>query len=1043
MENKTFVFVLILLLLTGFVASMDEPEVDLTSPTGEITSSSSSGEWDVSIDTDSSIMAYHHVEHRLMVSGSGTSVDTISESSSCYTADDNPPSSQSVSLSTSTYDPSDGDQLQTVTEVISVNAQDYGGCIDDRDADGAESDIDGDLVDVYEEDESEEDESEPEPEGLTVEDQTVSYSDEGEIVAWCDEGCPEEVEMDVCGSSETVSSESVEDNLEYSISDDVLVPEVFACGYGSNDLTVMGGDQTDSAELYVEEKGSMIREHAGLYLYVNMDYDEDQSIIYDFYLSNEEWPRTSNNPDTALMLKQVNSGGDDDLAIGVDAGDMISPLNDLTGFDEGEACDLESNICDVVNQRFTGDSNEVEISYKDSDMGNLLSQMSGNSFEPEELTPVHESDQYRPQGEIIVGEQPEFYNQHGSQHSFGSDEKFFVCREDAYINNGYGNQVPQVVQTEFNFYQCNTDSGEWNEIGQCQSGLDHDGEGVDHPDSWYHDEFSGDSSDPDCDTTSQTFESPEDACMPRVIENDQGEKVAEYGVEEGSFGDCFWPEDETEDEAQYSADDDPVVFSCHKETSENSDNEELTSDQRSYCNSLADSTFENFKPDGTAEEIPAVEYYIPASEIPTTEEDWSTAAEYVDNDEGFVNKDYQNLYEAMDDYHVNVWIDYIDEEPEHDELYQQCETGLDIGDSYLTTCLTNEYHPSSYQRIGFDNADGYLDIDHTEYIDSWNVENAAAQNENITSTGDHIGEDTVFPGGFYGDCAQAEDEDIRWFEQGNWLCTDYEGVPQDMDVVFYNIPAADETLENSYAGLTIEEEDIQDWELTYPDTPPRGNPEQNVEPLQATAQCWAGGLEERPDDNLDNVVNITSTAQEEEPMHLIGELPERTDVDELENPGDYSCIFGFEQQIESGITSNIQQVFRDGEPVEDSGETAYITEGNDQEGQLEISPVVRSPPTTNVDSWMEERAPENIGGENENSRVLEPEYIGENGLWPHHPTGQEEGLEEDVAVSNRNPLNEFINEYRDDEDDEDDEDGEDDEEFDREGGCLENQICVR
>ncbi|MFP9061711.1 hypothetical protein ACLI4R_14425 [Natrialbaceae archaeon A-chndr2] len=112
----------------------------------------------------------------------------------------------------------------------------------------------------------------------------------------------------------------------------------------------------------------------------------------------------------------------------------------------------------------------------------------------------------------------------------------------------------------------------------------------------------------------------------------------------------------------------------------------------------------------------------------------------------------------------------------------------------------------------------------------------------------------------------------------------------------------------------------------------------------------------------------------------------------------------------------------EGQLVEDDTDTGYITEGTNEEGFISVDPVTRTPPTQDTEEWLTQRAVSDYeGSENEHAQLVTD--VGERGLWPNHPTGGAETDPGEDSEPNRNPLNNYLTQYG--EEDEDEEDGDD------------------
>jgi len=187
------------------------------------------------------------------------------------------------------------------------------------------------------------------------------------------------------------------------------------------------------------------------------------------------------------------------------------------------------------------------------------------------------------------------------------------------------------------------------------------------------------------------------------------------------------------------------------------------------------------------------------------------------------------------------------------------------------------------------------------------------------------------------------------------------------------------------------------------------------------AQCWVGKREQRPTDTS-NLVNITSTVQQGEPVYLIGELPNREEDAEF-NPQSYSCLFGFTQEITDLdlVPHNTITVFRDGEPInvetDEDGEntytdadgneisSAYVTEGSQDAGQIEIETRTVVPTSAYNIDWLHQRSADYTG---DDDQIGYAETIPtEQDPWPHH---SQSAPDDGGGIDIRHPVTVWSNE---------------------------------
>ena len=260
----------------------------------------------------------------------------------------------------------------------------------------------------------------------------------------------------------------------------------------------------EGGQLHVEPKGSM-DPHIGKYLYFGLRDDTNPNRLASFFLSNEDpeyWdvdPNYGNieKDDPLIIYRDHVLTGASESATKAKIGGIAEVsssgyINQVARLSDGSDifCTLENGgvntePCELGDETFSTGTNTRLMS---SDVRGGASTVS----------PIHQTGKYWPDGEIIVGYQPEYdiveVGGTSTRDASKSNEgpKFFICREGAEMKsketvtgNKYTSQVVNVNDPsadEEELYKCNlddptdTDYKDWVPVEKCGDGLDNEGD---------------------------------------------------------------------------------------------------------------------------------------------------------------------------------------------------------------------------------------------------------------------------------------------------------------------------------------------------------------------------------------------------------------------------------------------------------------------------------------------------------------------------------------------------------------------------------------
>jgi hypothetical protein len=489
--------------------------------------------------------------------------------------------------------------------------------------------------------------------------------------------------------------------------------------------------------------------HSADNILLSVDITGDLPKLRAFQLTNEIW---NSGPGAVqgsgnIMVKYFEDelvGNNNDLQVfAADTGSIMKKEGSNLGVLADHSCSSGNNdACDAL----------LTDSIKDIDTIGENPPYSLKIFQDqlETISPVHENKGwYAPQGEIIAGYEPDHYVYGSKAPESREGPKFFICRSDyvrgaVMVSGEDGDYTPQVVDvsdsssTSPELYKC--EGTEWKQVNECNDGLDNDGDGgidVNNPDG---------QSDTDCGSTADT-EAPS-TCNPRVgrlasdyedpdngVKYSEGTKVAFHDSSDTKFSDststCGY--NNFDPHVDYTGEP-PELFTCNELLTGAQDysSTDLEDDGNAVDQGGADYFCDSLTNYHSNSEMKAVEYFVPKSKIPTGVNKYATTT-------GFKNNFYQSLHDAET---KNAGSD-----PVHDK--------------------------STWDNIGLiDLSDGY---NTGEYIDSWTIGNAGAENANkiqsaSSVSGETVNESSVFNGGFAGSC----DNNLQWqyrSREKQWVCS--------------------------------------------------------------------------------------------------------------------------------------------------------------------------------------------------------------------------------------------------------------------------------
>lgn len=726
--------------------------------------------------------------------------------------------------------------------------------------------------------------------------------------------CGQEIDL---SQGYTIVGDS-DDNWEYYISkyDEIQIPENIPCTTPETpELWVNGNyfaDLTGGDGSHAIKSNNMDNPHRGKNMILNIDVSGGE--LRNFQLTNDKWVYhlETGYDHGNVMIQNYDTG----FGLGTDYEKGIyhlnpleqpilssgNSLNDLFQAPRTEV--IESDVEDEeLVQEVLGQTlpiTEWSFTYGDVTYEPLIG--SGH-WEIDSQSPIHDHGNFRLDGDIILGYYPEYYSWGGSKAAKpGEGQYFFVCREGATMDNGFGEEVPQVVNTYYpdmgsRLYQCDPDtglhgegSGDWRLISECKSGLDHDGDGrIDHEDSWYHQELGGQDHDPYCiePGTDKQDEKP-DPCEKGavLIEGDWAETdeviYAQYEMQDETCSTDNENLDITSDDnlQWWSTGKEVETFTCYEDNELNQ--QELDDQARiDFCNTRVFGLYSTAN--GGPGMVPAVEYY------PTPE-----YFEQLDATAG------HNLEDGIE-------TDFVDNQG----WTTQMQT-LREAEGFYSTGGNHPQLRSTWENKGMRNIDVYPEDDPVgspDHQDAWTTAPAGADSSyGLLSTDEHD-ENSIFDGGFAGHC---EEEGQRWQFAENpetgedeWRCSG--DIPWDQPVM---LPET----RGGFIGLIIPHTNLMsgdelvtsdDWTFfeSFPvavDVVDDADHWGSLSSLNAT--CWVGGPDRNPyhEDNDfppedEYIKDESAPVSDDAPFGIYGEV----------NIGDseqYSCYWEYETTTSETIS---------------------------------------------------------------------------------------------------------------------------------------------
>lgn len=345
---------------------------------------------------------------------------------------------------------------------------------------------------------------------MEMEDTTVNYDGEVSVEVSCTGDCPEfgytsgsSVSLNVCREeADSTGGFGRSTSEPYSFS--FHIPEDASCGIGEKRVRV---GAVTAGTLTVEPKNTVPSQARNMVVNINMDQDT----LRNFHLTDRVWDPSSWNPTShdhgVVMVQAYDYLGADTPGVDYHYGDwVLRPGDDPVWSGDQTLAEFIDNNSGPYSSVQSGaeDVTELDFGYTDSfEYGDVE-----DNWGIDMQTPLHEDGEYDIYGDLILGYTPYFCPDEDRCVEGGEGPYFFACRaEKPMIDNGY-EEVPMVVDTDpdpynSDLYRCDSDY-EWKEVGECGSGLDHDGDGrIDALNSRYHATGGERDDDPSCETASE------------------------------------------------------------------------------------------------------------------------------------------------------------------------------------------------------------------------------------------------------------------------------------------------------------------------------------------------------------------------------------------------------------------------------------------------------------------------------------------------------------------------------------------------------------
>ena len=730
--------------------------------------------------------------------------------------------------------------------------------------------------------------------------------------------------------------------VEYPAQISFNIPEDAPCSVGNNEIELVRGSidgmtQETIGTIDLEVNAQGMDNHVGRNILVSMDITGDTFKLKNFMLTNDVW--------------QVDGWS----AGGVETGNIFVQYfdNDLIGnshqYGQWELAPGQSPIMYnteamttfINSQEGAGYSSVQENAWKVTDT--WYSQE--NSFEYGDLesvwninsqSPLHDDGSWYLDGQVILGYYPENYlnsgTQEGPTNQFTQDDRlFFVCREgaDMPVDTTEGISTSQVVNVDSDdqsLYKCDQDAGEWNPVEECNDGIDNDGDGTIDGSN----DYNAIGTNPNCETSDYEstvgsevcYPGEETPCVPEftcedsplATQHPNGTTYAYYDTGDGCEFTKWseWEVTTTLNDGSLAISN-PDEFSCSY--SETSTNEDCPPESQ---------WSEDWENDGS---MPVTEYGALPNHFRNLADaknrDLTTqgvSSQFVEQNNGWVSQT-QGLHTAERRYDIDQIGGQTGSINEGN-----CGSGFISysGDDVEVDCESWEWWDSRNLSDAELNYETSSDV--TDRKGSWRPANAGTTSGVRDETGD---EDYVFKGGWAGECGPdgfwtVMDDDRAWACDsstpvstsfggggggGGGGCCD-EGIEIPKFGTSAYLPDTEKYTENdvekreigmiqfpyiNQAGDTPEyiPSDVYSYRNLVGDVNGDGDPD---EITQLRAECWTGGLSDKPDDidNSERAFHTTTSPRQDDVWGV-------SQVVETGGLNGYACYWGYETAERSEI----------------------------------------------------------------------------------------------------------------------------------------------
>lgn len=387
----------------------------------------------------------------------------------------------------------------------------------------------------------------------------IEYGEVNTIEIHCDDtagNCPSSTgsyAVHACGQRESIGFTS-----GFPANYDFYVPDIHPCSVGEQEVFIEFEEEVMRGG-YFTVRAKDMQPHYGKNLIVNIDDDNDQ--LRTFELTNDdEWGHETYPDRDDMQIFVQDYDGDsffspdhEQNVYSSDPGELMrssqtSSVSELVtdhGYENRCGEDGDADTCNVIDRNFE----DMDYSLAAFDEVESRSPIFEN--------PVgefgHEGPSFMPDGDVVAGYIPERKNHlHGGTDTLGGEGPyFFICREGADMRNQYGEEVPQVVEVPEEgvnqLFRCEPDTKSWVEVGECDTGLDFDGDyRIDHQNSVYQQNNPDMNPDDRCDTLGHP-ESPQSECESIVrYDPDDNSLTAEWNRFLNSDGECEVSDENTQ-----------------------------------------------------------------------------------------------------------------------------------------------------------------------------------------------------------------------------------------------------------------------------------------------------------------------------------------------------------------------------------------------------------------------------------------------------------------------------------------------------------------